>query len=750
MPLADKVALCSGRDEWRTKGFAKHGAPSVMMSDGPHGLRKQLNFGNVPGLSKSGKATCFPTESLVACSFDKALAGKMGAAIAEEAGAEGVAMVLGPGLNIKRNPLCGRNFEYFSEDPYLSGKLGAAYIAAAQRKGIGTSLKHFACNSQEYFRMVSDSRIDERTLREIYLTAFEYAVREGRPASVMCAYNKINGVYCSDNKYLLTDILRTEWGYEGFVVTDWGAISDRSKAFEAGCDLVMPGGNAYGEKGVCQNVRDGSLQEAYVDRSAERVLRFARSGREALASQSFTVDFEEQHRLARRIAEESAVLLKNENGLLPCNEEDIVIIGRMAEDFRYQGNGSSRVNPTKVDSVLSLLPGVPYAAGYDKDGQTTDEMVREAVELARAAGTVVIVAGLPDSWEAEGLDRADMKLPDGQNRIVEEAAKANPNVVVALCCGCAVETPWADDVKAILYMGLAGQAGAGALVNLLTGRANPCGKLAETWPMRYEDCASAAFYGNGYRNAEYREGVYVGYRYYEKEDRRVRFGFGYGLSYTTFSYHGLCVEDSRVRVTVTNTGGLAGGEPVLMFVRAPRDGIHRPVRELKGFDKVFLAPGESKEVCFDLDDRSYAVWDGEWKVYSGVYGIQIGSCSSECHITGEIYRPPTDEGSREELLKTPDCAPADASECPYTINSAAKDIAKDSLAIRLMLKGFDRIMAATSGRGSVEYRIAMTGAEESPIRNIQNALKLKGHFAQAIADFANKEYRKGFLRLFRQ
>jgi len=376
MSLKDKVALCSGKDEWRTKEFPKYGISSVMMSDGPSGLRKQLGKGDAIGITKSQAATCFPYESIAACSFDRALIGELSTAIAEEAGAAGVALLLGPGVNIKRNPLCGRNFEYFSEDPYLAGELGAAYIAAVEKKGIGTSLKHFACNNQEYFRMNSNSIIDERTLREIYLTAFEISVKKGNPSSVMCAYNQVNDIFCSDNKYLLTDILRNEWGFNGFVVTDWGAIHDRSMAFEAGCDLVMPGGNAYGEKDVFGNVRRVVLSEKRINQSVKRILNFIEKGSNTLKAQNsnFNIDYDKHHKIVQRIAEESAVLLKNEDKLLPCDINDIAIIGRMAENFRYQGHGSSRVNPTKVDTILSLLPNIPYAPGYDDEGNTTDEI----------------------------------------------------------------------------------------------------------------------------------------------------------------------------------------------------------------------------------------------------------------------------------------------------------------------------------------------------------------------------------------
>lgn len=757
MTLKDKIALCSGQDEWHTKAFPNYNIPSIMVSDGPNGLRKQLGDGDRLGISESEPATCFPVESLAACSFDRTLIRQMGEALGEEAGAAGVSLLLGPGVNIKRNPLCGRNFEYFSEDPYLSGQLAAAYISGVQKKGIGASLKHFACNSQEYYRLVSDSIIDERTLRELYLPAFEMAVKQGKPFSVMCAYNLLNGTYCSDNRYLLTDILRNEWGFDGFVVTDWGAINDRIESFAAGCDLVMPGGSAYGEKDARQAVHQGKLDEKHIDRSAERILHFVEHAHTTLTTQTFVFDKEKHHALAQRIAEESAVLLKNDDQLLPCSADEIVLIGHMAENFRYQGYGSSRVHPTKVDSLLSLLPDVPYAPGYDEAGNTTDAMVAQAVLLAKSAKKVIIVAGLPGRAESEGIDRSDMKMPVGHNRVISEITKVNPNVIVVLCCGSPVETPWADQVKSILYMGLAGQAGASALVNLLTGKANPCGKLAETWPMAYDDCPSANFY-TGRRNAEYREGIYVGYRYYEKAGKPVRFSFGTGLSYTTFSYNNLLFDGKRIYVTVTNTGKHYGGEPVLLYVHMPQDGIHRPIRELKGFDKVFLAPGESREVSFELNQQAFAVWNGKWVVYKGLYTIQVGPCKLPIQVDGVCYEGPKVQGwysslqgepNREDWLKTLSILPKETPKKPYTVNSTVKEIADDSFLIRLMYRQFERMQAKSNGRDSVEYHMAMTSADESPLRNVQNSLMIKGHFAQAMADFGNKKILQGIWNLLR-
>ncbi|MFU0828503.1 MAG: Thermostable beta-glucosidase B [Lachnoclostridium sp.] len=753
MSLKSKIALCSGRDEWHTKDFPKYGIPAVMMSDGPNGLRKQKGGGDSLGFTKSEPATCFPTESIVACSFDEALVEEMSTAIAKEAGTAGIGMVLGPGINIKRNPLGGRNFEYFSEDPFLSGRLGASYVRGVEKTGIGTAVKHFACNSQELYRMVSDSIIDERTLREIYLSAFEYVVKAGKPSAVMCAYNLLNGVYCSDNKWLLTDVLRKEWGFDGLVVTDWGALNNRSLAFEAGCDLAMPGGNSYGEKEVLKNIRKGLLSESYIDKSASRILAFVDRVYWTLQYKKFNVIYNEHNDLARRIAENSAVLLKNDDNILPCDTDEVAIVGYMAKELRIQGNGSSKVNPIKVDRLLPYFPKVQFASGYDEYGNTTDDLLKEAVQVANSAKKVIVVAGLPDVYEAEGLDRPHMKLPEGQNKVIDALADANPNVIVVLCCGSAVEVPWADKVKAILYMGLAGQAAAGALFNLLTGKANPCGKLAETWPLNYEDCPSSSFFGGKNRNAEYREGIYVGYRYYEKYHVPVRFPFGFGLSYTTFSYSNLHIQDNKVYVTVTNTGKRQGGEAVLLFIGSPQNGIHRPLRELKGFTKVFLKPGESREVSFELNDRCFAVWDKGWKVYAGEYTVEIGGQVLTIPVKGLSY----DGGetwynvkiSRKEWLNTLSYKPAEKAGKPYTVNSTIAEIAGDAFFIRLMYRRFEKMLAKENGRDSVNYRITMQCANEMPLRSVQINLKIKNHFAQALADFGNKKFLKGLWHLIR-
>ena len=761
MELKDKIALCSGKDNWHTKGFPEHGIPSVMMSDGPHGIRKQEAEADIMGLNESVKATCFPTASVSACSFDGDLLAEEGAAIAAEAQAKGVSVFLGPGANIKRNPLCGRNFEYFSEDPYLAGKLAAAYIRGAQENGIGTSLKHFACNSQEYFRMASNSIMDERTLREIYLTGFEIAVKEGNPKTVMSAYNMLNGVYCSQNTHLL-DILRGEWGYDGVVVTDWTALPDRTKAFAAGCDLSMPGGSAFGEKEALKAVQKGELDVRKVDESCVRIARMAEEGAAALEKEPAFSE-ERSRKVALRVASESAVLLKND-GLLPlASLEGTAFVGHMAEEPRYQGFGSSHINPTHLDSVRSRCPQVPYARGCLADGSGSEELTAEAVALARQSASVVVFAGLPGAMESEGFDRDDMRLPDGQNALIEALADANENIAVVLFCGGAVELPWADRVKAILYMGLPGQEGARAAVSLLTGESVPCGKLAETWPLEYSDCVSAPIYSHGMREALYAEGIYVGYRYYDRCQKAVRFPFGHGLSYTEFSYSDIEADGEGVSFTVKNTGTRAGKEIAQMYVSAPSSAVHRPARELKGFAKTFLQPGESRRVRIPFDGYTFRVWSGGgWKEEETDYEIRVGASSRSLPLSCRVHRgqdavsedapfawylspggtPDTEQWKEWVGYGEKACKPG-----PYTVDSPLVDAMKDSRLISLIYKVYEGQTAKKYGRDTIEYRIDMFMVNESILRAVQNVLGLKGHFAQGLADFANGHPLRGLKHL---
>lgn len=653
MTLGEKIRLCSGKNCWETKNYEKYGLPSIFVSDGPNGLRKQESTGDMLGINRSVPATCFPTSSLSACGWDPELLAMVGGAIGEEARRAGVSMVLGPGVNIKRNPLCGRNFEYFSEDPYLSGKLAAGYVKGMQSKGVKACVKHFAANSQEYKRFNSDSVMDERTLREIYLAGFEIAVKEGRPGAVMSSYNMVNGVHCSCSEHLLDEILRNEWGFDGIVVTDWGAIYDRPDGFRAGCDLSMPGGNAFMEPETAAAVKEGRLDEEAVTRCAERVFEFVRG---ATTDTPYECDFEGHHEIAKRAAEESCVLLKND-GILPLSDEDgLVIIGDMAKNPRYQGTGSSHINPVKLVSLCDVIPDAPFAPGYDRKGDTTEELIREAASLASGAKKVILVCGLPYNYEAEGFDRGDMKMPAGHLRLIDAVTAACANVIVVLVSGSAVEISWDDKVKAILYAGLPGEAGGEAIKNLLFGKVNPCGKLAETWPLKYGDHVTSSWYGE--KDAHYKEGVFVGYRYFDTAMVPVKYSFGYGLSYTDFELGDMVICGDEVTVSVTNTGKMSGAEVVQLYVSQKGCPVCRPDWTLQGFMKVWLNPGETKTVKFVLSERSFAIWhDGGWKVPKGTYTIKVcsgqdaGCLEKDIDVDGvEIKTPEWQAGSWYETL----------------------------------------------------------------------------------------------------
>lgn len=638
LTLKEKIALCNGADFWHSKAMPEQGVPAITMSDGPHGVRYQSDAGDMLGVNRSQPATCFPTAVTSGATWDPDLLAAEGEAIGQEGLFYGVDVVLGPGVNIKRNPLCGRNFEYFSEDPCLAGAMGAAWVRGAQSTGIGTSLKHFAANNQEYKRFNSNSQVDERTLREIYLPAFETVVKQAQPETVMCSYPRINGVHASDNHWLLTDVLRREWGFQGMVVTDWGALCNRVKAMHAGCDLSMPGGSNYMEDWVEAAVQDGSLPESDVDACAARVIALALKSQTRPKGKPF--DREAHHALARRVAESGAVLLKNEDGILPLQAEDVVLIGEMARTMRYQGSGSSHINPTRLISLCEAWPQAPFVPGCDTKGNVTEESLAQAAAAAKSAKVAVVCAGLPDLYESEGFDRETIAMPEGHVRLIETVAAANPNTVVVLFCGSAVETPWIDRVKAVLYMGLPGQAGGEAAAALLTGTANPGGKLTETWPLSYDQVPSRDTFGQ--KVTRYKEGLYVGYRYYDTAGVPVRYPFGYGLSYTRFAYSDLTVENRTVRVAVTNIGDCPGAEVAQLYIAPPRTGPYRPAKELKGFARVYLTPGESRTVDFPLDDRSFAIWSDGWKVPAGTYTLLVGSSSADIRLQQEIEMPGAD------------------------------------------------------------------------------------------------------------
>ena len=737
MTLEDKISLCNGADFWHSKAMAQYGIPAVTMSDGPHGVRCQKNGTDMLGVNESEPATCFPTAVTSGATWDAALLKAEGQAIGEEGLSYGVDVVLGPGVNIKRNPLCGRNFEYFSEDPCIAGAMGAAWVQGAQSTGAGTSLKHFAANNQEYKRFNGNSQVDERTLRELYLPAFETVIKAAQPETVMCSYPRINNVHASDNHWLLTDVLRKDWGFAGLVVTDWGALCDRVKAIHAGCDLSMPGGSTYMEDWVAAAVRDGTLPESDVDACAARVIALALKGENRPKGHAF--DKDAHNALAQKIAENGAVLLKNEDNILPLDAGGIALIGEMARTMRYQGAGSSHINPTQLTTLCDAMPGVPFAAGCDVKGAVTEESLREAAETAKQAKIAVVCVGLPDIYESEGFDRETMSMPEGHVRLIETVAAANPNTVVVLFCGCAVEMPWLDKVKAVLYMGLPGQAGGAAAASLLTGKANPSGKLTETWPLCYDDVPSRDTFGK--KTTHYKEGLYAGYRYYDTAGKAVRFPFGYGLSYTQFAYSDLKIEGRTVSATVTNTGSIAGAEVVQLYVAPPQNGLYRPSKELKGFAKVSLQPGESQTVHFELNDRSFAIWcDGCWKVPMGSYEICVGASVADIRLHAaltvdgvSLAVPDWQKGSWYETLQG---LPTDAefeSLCgsalqsdpepkkgAFTMEHSTMELKDISAVMMQMFKGTEATIAKSFG-GKADYSdptfkmMVMSGAD-APLR----------------------------------
>ena len=651
MTLEEKAGMCSGEDFWRLKKVERLGIPEVMVSDGPHGLRKQPGEADHLGIGESIVAVCFPAACATASSFDTELMNEMGKTLGEECQAENLSVLLGPAVNIKRSPLCGRNFEYLSEDPYLAGKMAASYIRGVQSWDVGTSMKHYAANNQEYNRMSCSSNLSERTFREIYLPAFETAVKEAQPKTIMCSYNKINGEYASENKHLLTEILRDEWGFDGYVMTDWGAVADRVTGIVAGLDLEMPGSHGVNDAKIIAAVKDGSLDEALLDKAVERILKVLFSYADNRHPEA-VFDRDADHEKAVKIETECAVLLEN-NGILPLKEgRKVVYIGEYAEKPRYQGGGSSHINSSKVTSALESAKEkgrpVSYVKGFpfDKDEENAGELAA-AVQAAKDAEVAVIFAGLPDLIESEGYDRKDMKLPACQNKLIEEVIKVQPNTVVVLHNGSPVEVPWADKTAAILEMYLGGQGVGEATDKLLYGDVNPSGRLAETFPLRLEDNPSYLnFPGDGV-NVDYAEGIYVGYRYYDARKMPVRWAFGHGLSYTEYEYSNLnmpaeSLDDKgcvKVTVDVKNTGSMVGKEVVQLYVSDKNGTAGRPVKELKGFAKVELQPGETKTVEFALTARDLSFYHeglGDWYAPSGTYEVLIGHASDEIALRGEL------------------------------------------------------------------------------------------------------------------
>ena len=645
LTLEEKCALLSGAETFKTRGMPKHGIPQIWLSDGPHGLRKQAGESDHLGLNPSVPATCFPTASAVANSWDAALGEEIGAALGEEAAAQEVSVVLGPGLNMKRNPLCGRSFEYFSEDPYLAGKLAAGYIRGIQSKGVAACPKHFAVNSQETRRMASDSIVDERTLREIYLTGFEIAVKEGHPRSIMSSYNLVNGTYANENKHLLMEILRGEWGFDGAVITDWGGSNDHALGVKNGSTLEMPAPGGDSVRELLAAVESGKITESDIDARLSELLPLVFDTKAALDAAPREFDTAAHHALACRAAAESLVLLKNEGSLLPLAAgSKVAVIGDFAKNPRYQGAGSSMVNSTQVDVLLdklidSELNVIGYQQGFDRHGKPDAALQKSACELATQADTVILCMGLDEIAESEGLDRSNLRLAQNQVDLLQAVAAVNPKIVVVLYSGSVVETPWLDNCQALLYAALGGQAGAGAVADALTGKVNPCGKLAETWPLAYADVPSAADFATRRKTVEYREGLYIGYRYFTTAEKAVRFPFGYGMSYTTFAYSDMAADEQGVSLTVTNTGSVAGTEIVQLYVAKKNSELFRPAKELKGFARVTLAPGEKQRITIMLDDKAFRFWNvkaNRWEIEGGEYELLVGASVEDIRLCEKI------------------------------------------------------------------------------------------------------------------
>lgn len=645
MTLEEKAAFLSGKGEWQTWDFERLGISSMYCSDGPHGIRKQAGAGDHLGLNPSLPATCFPTAATMANSWDSELGEEIGKALGEEAVAQGVHVVLGPGLNIKRSPLCGRNFEYFSEDPYLAGKMAAGYVRGIQSKGWYACPKHFAVNSQELRRMAMNAVVDERTLREIYLTGFEIAIKEGDAHALMTSYNQVNGTYSNENTHLLKDILRDEWGYDGIVITDWGGSNDHIKGVAAGSDLEMPTPGMDSARQIMKAVQEGRLSEEKVDECVDRLLTAVLTLTKTPEEQK-TKEFDKEahHALARKAASQSAVLLKNKDNILPLKPGTrVALIGDFAFEPRYQGAGSSMVNVTKLDKMSELiydydLNVVGTAKGYVRTGETDVVMEKEAVSLAQSADVVLYCFGLDELSESEGVDRTHMRIPQNQISLLESLARVNENIVGILSAGAAVEMPWQSSLKALLHGYLYGQAGAGAMLDILTGKVNPSGRLNETYPIRYEDTPAFKYFPSEERNSEYREALYVGYRYYDTAKVRVLYPFGFGLSYTEFEYSNLTVDEMEVEFDLTNTGDMDGAEVAQLYIGMKDAKVFRPDKELKGFQKVFLKAGESRHVRIPFDDKTFRYWNvrtNRWEVEGGTYTIMVGASCLDIRLTAE-------------------------------------------------------------------------------------------------------------------
>ncbi|MGD8245357.1 MAG: glycoside hydrolase family 3 C-terminal domain-containing protein [Anaerolineae bacterium] len=792
MTLEEKASLCSGLDFWHTKPIERLGIPSIVLTDGPHGLRKQVGRSSQPELDNSVPATCFPTASALAATWNRELIYQVGEALGEECRQERVGVILGPGANIKRTPLCGRNFEYFSEDPFLSSEIAKSLIQGVQSQGIGASLKHYAGNNQETRRMTIDVVVDQRALHEIYLRGFEVAVQGAQPWAVMGAYNRVNGTYCCEHPFLLKETLRENWGYEGLVVTDWGALNDKVAAMKAGLDLEMPGTNAGNDEILVDAVRSGELDEGVLDRAVARILEMVLKAARTL-SEDYSYDSEAHHALARKAATEGAVLLKNDSQTLPLEKGSrVALLGAFATSPRYQGAGSSTVNPSRLDTLYEEMvkiggrKAITYAPGYPLIGEKVDEnLIRHAVDVAKSADVVVISAGLPDVFEVEGLDRTHLHLPQSHDRLIQAVSAVHSQVVVVLSNGSPVEMPWVGDVQAILEGYLGGQAGAGGVADLLYGLGNPSGKLAETFPIRLEDTPAYHHFPGGPKTVEYRESIYVGYRFYDTVGKEVLCPFGHGLSYTSFEYSNLQLDETKitpegsliVSLTVRNTGTLTGKEVVQLYVAPEAPTAFRPRAELKGFEKINLQPNEEKEVSFTLVERDLAFFNTcgrDWQVESGAYRILVGSSSRDIRLSAEVSVEshtndlpipaqdrlpayanfPSDAritaGEFEQLMQSP--LPLNRYETgeAYTINTPIADI-EHSFIGRQLSRVIQRQAQKTIGGGpdSPNARVMQAVVSEAPLRTMMLGDQLNRGMVDGLLMMINGKLLKGLVHLLR-
>lgn len=739
MTLEEKASMCSGADFWHTDAVERLGIPASMVSDGPHGLRKQGVEEDHLGIHESIPAVCFPAGCGTAASFNRELLHQMGETLGNECQAEGVSVILGPAVNIKRSPLCGRNFEYYSEDPLVATEISGALIGGIQSKNVGTSIKHFLANNQEHRRMSSSSVVDERTLREIYMAAFEGAICKQKPWTVMCSYNRINDVYAPESKFFLTDVLRNEWGFDGYVMSDWGAVNDRVPDLAAGLDLEMPSSGDSNTKDIVAAVKNGELAEELVDQACERILSIVYRFEENRDKEA-VFDRAADHKKAAKVAEETMVLLKN-NGVLPLMEgQRIALIGEFAKKPRFQGGGSSHINCSEVTSawdVLKDMPGITYAQGYVTDEDVIQpDLATEALEVAEYANVAVIFAGLPDSFESEGYDRTHMRLPECQNALIDAICAVQPNVVVVLHNGSPVEMPWADKVQGIIESYLGGQAVGEAQAKILFGEVNPSAKLAETFPKKLEDNPSYLYFRGEGDRTEYREGVFVGYRYYEKKKMDVLFPFGHGLSYTTFAYSNLCLdkkqmkdtEELTVSVDITNTGTMAGKEVVQIYVKAPETDVIRPVKELREFAKVSLEPGEAKTVTFTLGKRAFAYWDvlsHSWWVDSGDYTICAAASSADVRVEEVVTVIGT--GIRKRVY-TPDTTFYDIYDDPKAL-AVVQDIVDGMIGVFTPMGTDTGAISDVMGKALVGYM---------PLRGAMTFLQMSGEEIRRRVELMNQ------------